>query len=186
MKKWVVRFLSLLVFDVVVLLIIGWLTPARVGWSALWAGVILTALTIWIKPLIHNMFTSMASKSANQRTKVGEKVVQGALVFIVALIVWVLTVVFSGVSVGGWFWGYILPPVIILIGWAIYDAIDDRVEGHAGALYDKATGAKATDAGASASGAAAVTSPEAAAAQRELHDGLTDEQRRMLDELGKS
>ena len=146
MKKWVVRFLSLLVFDVVVLLIIGWLTPARVGWSALWAGVILTALTIWIKPLIHRMFQSMAAKSAGQRTKVGEKVVQGVLVFLVALIVWILTVVFSGVSVGGWFWGYILPPVIILIGWAIYDAIDDRVEGHAGALYDKATGAKSVDA----------------------------------------
>ena len=62
MKKWVVRFLSLLVFDVVVLLVIGWLTPARVGWSALWAGVILTALTIWIKPLIHGMFQSMAAE----------------------------------------------------------------------------------------------------------------------------
>ena len=100
MKKWVVRFLSLLVFNVVVLLLIGWLTPARVGWSALWAGVILTALTIWIKPLITNWFRSMAAKSAHQRTKVGEKVVQGALVFLVALIVWILTVVFSGVSVG--------------------------------------------------------------------------------------
>jgi len=185
MKKWVVRFLSLLVFDVVVLLIIGWLTPARVGWAALWAGVILTALTIWIKPLIHNMFRSMASKSADQRTKAGEKLVQGSLVFIVALIVWILTVVFSGVTVGGWLWGYILPPVIILIGWAVYDAIDDRVEGHAGALYDRATGAKAADAGASASGTTTLTSSEAAAARRELQDGLTDEQRRMLDELGR-
>ena len=186
MKKWVVRFLSLLVFDVVVLLIIGWLTPARVGWSALWAGVILTALTIWIKPLIHGMFQKMAAGSAGQRTKVGEKLVQGALVFLVALIVWVITVVFSGVSVGGWFWGYVLPPVIILIGWAIYDAIDDRVEGHAGALYDRATGGKATDAGASAPTTSTLTSAEAASAQRELQDGLTDEQRRMLDELGKS
>lgn len=182
MKKWVVRFLSLLVFDVVVLLIIGWLTPARVGWSALWAGVILTALTIWIKPLIHRMFQSMTARSANQRTKVGEKLVQGFLVFVVALIVWILTVVFSGVSVGGWFWGYVLPPVIILIGWAIYDAIDDRVEGHAGALYDKATGTKSVD----ASPTATITSPETASARRELQDGLTDEQRRMLDELGKS
>jgi len=186
MKKWVVRFLSLLVFDVVVLLIIGWLTPARVGWSALWAGVILTALTIWIKPLIHGMFQKMAAGSAGQRTKVGEKLVQGALVFLVALIVWVITVVFSGVSVGGWFWGYVLPPVIILIGWAIYDAIDDRVESHAGALYDRAMGRKATDAGASAPTTSTLTSAEAASAQRELQDGLTDEQRRMLDELGKS
>jgi len=182
MKKWVVRFLSLLVFNVIVLLIIGWFTPARVGWSALWAGVLLTALTIWIKPVITKGFQSMTAKSASQRTKVGEKLVQGVLVFVVALIVWIVTVVFSGVSVGGWFWGYILPPVIILVGWAIYDAIDDRVEGHAGALYDKATGKKATD----ATSAATLTSAESAAGKRELQDGLTDEQRRMLDDLGKS
>ncbi len=180
MRKWVVRFVSLLIFDVAVLLIIGWLTPARVGWSALWAGVILTALTIWIKPLIHRMFQSMTARSSGQRTKVGEKVVQGGLVFIVALIVWVLTVVFSGVTVGGWFWGYVLPPVIILIGWAVYDAIDDRVEGHAGALYDRATRATA-----SAPAAPAVPSSGTTAARRELQDGLTEEQRRMLDELGK-
>ncbi|WP_314507807.1 hypothetical protein [uncultured Microbacterium sp.] len=184
MKKWVVRFLSLLVFDVAVLLVIGWLTPARVGWAALWAGVILTALTIWVKPLIHRLFQSMAARSAGQRTRIGEKVVQGALVFIVALIVWVITVLLSGVSVGGWFWGYVLPPVLILIGWAIYDAIDDRVEGHAGALYDRATGNTVADAGAAAS--APLTAPESASARRELQDGLTDEQRRMLDELGKS
>ena len=23
----------------------------------------------------------------------------------------------SGVNVGGWFWGYALPPLILLIGW---------------------------------------------------------------------
>jgi len=185
MKKWVVRFLSLLLFNVVVLLVIGWLTPARVGWSALWAGVILTALTIWIKPLIHNLFQSMAARSAGQRTKVGEKLVQGVLVFVVAILVWIATVALSGVSVGGWFWGYILPPVIILIGWAIYDAIDDRGEGHAGALYDKATGTKTT--GPAAAGATStLPSAETAAGRRELQDGLTDEQRRMLDELGKS
>jgi hypothetical protein len=186
MKKWVVRFLSLLVFDVAVLLIIGWLTPASVGWAALWAGVILTALTIWVKPLIHRLFQSMAARSAGQRTKIGEKVVQGALVFVVALIVWVVTVLLSGVSVGGWFWGYILPPVVILIGWAIYDAIDDRVEGHAGALYDRATGKTVTDAGASTSSTSTLTAAESASARRELNDGLTEEQRRMLDELGKS
>ena len=31
MKKWVVRFVSLLVFNILVLLVIGWFTPARVG-----------------------------------------------------------------------------------------------------------------------------------------------------------
>lgn len=184
MKTWVIRFASLLLFNVIVLLLIGWFTPARVGWAALWAGVILTALTIWIKPLIHGMFRRMAARSAAQRTKIGEKSVQGVLVFLVALIVWVLTVVLSGVSVGGWFWGYVLPPVIILIGWAIYDAIDDRVEHHAGALYDRATGRPSTDAAPPASGS--LTATGTASARSELHDGLTAEQRRMLDELGKS
>lgn len=187
MKKWVVRFLSLLVFTVLVLLIIGWFTPARVGWAALWAGVILTALTIWIKPLIHGLFQKMASRSAGQRTKIGEKVVQGALVFLVALIVWVITVLLSSVSVGGWFWGYVLPPIIILIGWAIYDAVDDRVEAHAGALYDRATGKPGqSDAAGSVSATGSLSASESAAARSELHDGLTEEQRRMLDELGKS
>ncbi|MET0735396.1 MAG: hypothetical protein ABWY55_07115 [Microbacterium sp.] len=183
MKKWIVRFASLLAFNVVLLLVIGWLTPARVGWAAIWAGIILTAATIWIKPLIHGWFQSSARKSAGQRTKAGEKVVQFFLVLIVATIIWVLTVLLSGVGVGGWLWGWILPPVFIVIGWAIYDAIDDRVEAHAGALYDKATGGRSATA-ATATDAPAVPSPQAQAGARELQDGLTDEQRRMLDELG--
>lgn len=181
MKKWVVRFVSLLVFNVAVLLLIGWLTPARVGWSALWAGVILTAATIWIKPLVHRAFRGMAATSASSRTKTGEKVVQAAVVFVVALIVWVVTVLLSRVSVDGWFWGYVLPPVILLVGWAIYDRIDDRLESSAGAVYDRVTGGRTTQ-------AAPDTLPPAqtASARAELQDGLTEEQRRMFDELGKS
>ena len=188
MRKWIVRFGSLLIFNVAVLLVIGWLTPAQVGWSALWAGVILTALTIWIKPAVHNWFRSMAAKSVGRRTRAGEKVVEFLLAFAVAFLVWMVTVWLSGVSIGGGFfgafWGYVLPPVILLIGWAIYDAIDDRVEAHAGALYDKASGGRATTAGTDASAPAIPPSPEATAARRELQDGLTEEQRRMLDELG--
>jgi hypothetical protein len=189
MKKWVVRFVSLLVFNVVVLLVIGFLTPARVGWSALWAGIVLTALVIWVKPLVQKGFRSMAARSAHQRTKAGQKLVEFLLAFAVAFLVWIGTVLLSGVSIGGGilgaFWGYVLPPVILLIGWAIYDAIDDRVEAHAGALYDRASGRRSTTEAGSAP--AVPQNPEAAAAgRRELNDGLTDEQRRMLDELGKN
>ena len=191
MKKWVVRFVSLLVFNIAVLLVIGWLTPARVGWAAVWAGVIVTAATIWIKPLIHRWFQSMAARSAQQRTRVGEKLVQFFLVLAVALIVWILTVVFSSVSVGGGlfgaFWGYVIPPVILVIGWAVYDAIDDRIEAHAGALYDRASGRRRSAEGAPATSTIPpVPTPRARAGRRELHDGLTEEQRRMLDELGSS
>ena len=109
------RFVSLLVFNVAVLLIIGWLTPARVGWAALWAGIVLTALVIWIKPLVSKWFASMAARSSGRRTKAGEKVVEFLIAFAVAFIVWIATVLLSGVSIGGWFWGYILPPVIMLV-----------------------------------------------------------------------
>ncbi len=185
MKKWVVRFASLLVFNIVVLLIVGWLTPARVGWAALWAGIVMTALVIWVKPLVEKWFRSMAAKSAGQRTKAGEKLVEFLLAFAIAFLVWIATVLLSGVSIGGGilgaFWGYVIPPVILLIGWAIYGAVDDKVESGAGALYDRATGTKSESPDAAAP---AIPTPEASAGRRELNDGLTDEQRRMLDELG--
>ena len=207
MKKWVVRFGSLLVFNIVVLLVVGWLTPARVGWAALWAGIVLTAIVIWIKPLVEKWFRSMAAKSARSRSKAGELFVELLLAFAVALVIWIATVLFTGVSIGGGifgaFWGWVLPPVFLLIGWAIYGAIDDRVEAHAHALYDKATGER-TDASAPVppipdaratypAGPAPVPPvPPAPAAgtgapdssRRRRDDGLTDEQRRMLDELG--
>jgi hypothetical protein len=184
MKKWLVRFLSMYVFNVVVLLVIGWILPSvSVGWAALWAGLILTAATLWLKPLVQKWFRGAAAKSADQRTKAGEKLVQWGLVFVVELIIWILVVVFSGVNVRGFFWGWIIPPIALLIGWAIYDAIDDKVEARAGALYDKAAGGKATT---GTDAAPAVPSPATDSARRELHDGLTEEQRRMLDDLGKS
>jgi len=187
MKKWIVRFVTLLVFNIVVLLVIGFFTPARVGWAALWAGIVLTVLVIWIKPLISKWFASMAAKSASQRTRVGEKIVEFLLALAVAFIVWVATVLFTGVTIGGGifgaFWGWVLPPIILLIGWAIYDVIDDRVEARAGALYDRAAGrGGAVSSGADAE-ASAPPAPEVRVAKRELDDGLTEEQRRMLDEL---
>lgn len=181
MKTWVVRFASLYAFNVVVLLLIGWLLPGvGVGWAALWAGVILTAATIWLKPAVTKMFSGMASKSASQRTKAGEKLVQFAIVFLVQLIVWVLVVLLSGVNVSGFFWGWVLPPIALLLAWIIYAAVDDKVEARAGALYDRATGGRAAKTDAAPP---AIPTPETRAARDELHDGLTAEQRKMLDEL---
>ncbi len=176
MKTWVVRFVSLYLFNVVVLLLIGLIPGVGVGWAAFWAAIILTAGTIWLKPLVTRWFQGMAAKSAGQRTKVGEKLVQFGLVFVVELIVWVLVVLLSGVRVTGWFWGWILPPIALLIAWIIYDAVDDKVEAKAGEVYDKALGGRNET-------PAVPPSPQARAAQEELKDGLTAEQRRMLDEL---
>lgn len=182
MKAWIVRFVSLYVFNVVVLLVMGWILPGvAVGWAAFWAAILLTAATIWLKPVIKKAFTGAAAKSAGQRTRAGEWLVQVALVFIIELIIWVAVVLLSGVSVRGWFWGWVLPPVALLVAWAIYAAVDDKIETRAGAVYDRATGRRATDA--AGTGPAVPPTRAAEAGRRELKDGLTDEQRRMLDEL---
>lgn len=182
MKKWAVRAASLYVFNVAVLLLIGLLMRSvSVGLHALWASVILTLATLALKPALLKLFRGSAAKSAQGRTKVGEKVVQYALVFVVELIVWVLTVLLSGVNVSGWFWGYVLPPVYLLIAWVIYDLVDDRIEAKTSSVIGSVTSkVRGTDAAASDSPA---PSPQAKAGRDELKDGLTPEQRRMLDEL---
>lgn len=181
MKNWLIRAVSLYVFNVAALLLIGLLMRSvSVGWHALWASVVLTLATLAIKPALLKVFRGSVAKSADSRTRLGEKLVQYGLVFAAELIIWVLTVLLSGVNVHGWFWGYVLPPVYLLIAWVIYDLVDDRIENKARELIGTTTAkVRGTDAAAPA----AAPSPETQAGRAELNDGLTPEQRRMLDEL---
>lgn len=182
MKAWVVRFASLYVFNVVVLLAIGAiLGSVRVGWAAFWASLLLTAGTIWLKPLLRRLFRGMAARSASRRSRMAEKFVQALIVFVIELGLWILIVVFSGVDVRGWLIGWILPPIALLIAFAIYDLVDDRVEARTGALYDRLATRREKPA-ATATPSAAPTSVERPA--KDPYDGLTAEQRRMLDDLG--
>ena len=86
MKAWIVRFVSLYVFNVVVLLVIGLLTPAHVGWAVLWASVILTLAELFVKPLLQGAFAKSAAESAGDRTRIGEALVQLLLVLALSLI----------------------------------------------------------------------------------------------------
>lgn len=186
MKNGIIRFAALYVFNVVVLLVIDLLwRNVSVGFHVIWASVILTLATLFLKPALSSAFRRSAAKSAADRTRVGEKVVQYVLVYVVELIIWVLTVWLSGVRASG-FWAYVLPPLILLIGWMIYDQVDDRLRATASDVYDavqaKVTGSTADSA--SSRPAPAPDSPATAEARQELNDGLTPEQRRMFDELG--
>ena len=189
MRAWVVRFASLYVFNVVVLLLIGAFTPGvRVGWAAFWSGVVLTAATIWVKPLIHRFFRSLAARSSATRSRLSEKLVQYLLVLAVAVVVWILVVVLTGVNVSGffWFWGWVSPPLFLTVAWAVYDLVDDGIEARAGRLYDRATtrgGRGATDAAPDAPSIPAPPRGDAASAPRDPYEGLSAEQRRMFDGL---
>lgn len=180
MKNWIVRFGTLLIFNIAVLLLIVLLVPGVHGaWGVLWGGVILTLATVWLKPALNKWFAGRAAKKAGELSKLGLKVVTYLSVFVVSLVVWILTVLLSSLGVDGWLWGYVLPAIALLIAWAIYDGVDDKLEAHASRLYDSATGNKgAVDAASPAS-----TTPPAAPT-KVVDDGLTPEQRKMFEELG--
>lgn len=185
MKAWIVRFVSLYVFNTVMLLVIGMVLPkVSVGWSALWGGVILTIATIWVKPLVGGFFRKRAADKGKSQNAFTRKLVEYGIVYVVALLCWLLVVWLSSVKVQGWFWGNLLAAVLLLVGWAIYDlAIDDVMERVAARAYDRVTGKSDSTAAA----APAPQSPRERAAteagRRELNDGLTDEQRKLLDGL---
>ena len=58
----------------VVLLVIGWLTPARVGLHALWASVILTLATLFLK--LKEMYAKDGGAFAEPIQQYGGRVVQ--------------------------------------------------------------------------------------------------------------
>lgn len=186
MKTWIVRFASLYVFNVALLLLVDLLFGrVQVGFHVLWASVILTLATLFLKPALSAVFTKATSKSATERTKAGEKVVQYVLVYVIELIIWVLTIWLSGVRASG-FGAFVLPPLILLVGWVVYDLIDDKLQAKTAEMYDTVS---AKISGRSDAAAAPAESPVAdakatAEGRAELNDGLTAEQRRMLDELG--
>ena len=138
MKKWIVRFATLTVFNLLVLIAIVLFVPSVEGrWSLLWAAVVLTIATLWLKPLLTRTARSQAQSRSIGRSPAVAKLITYALVFAVALVIWVLLVWFTGVRVQGFFWGYVLPPVVLLVAWAIYDVIDDKLEAQASRLYDR-------------------------------------------------
>lgn len=176
MKSLIVRAGSLYVFNVVVLILIGMLLPGvRVGLSALWAGAILTVVTLALKPLMLKAFGGLATKSLGGRF--GEHTLRYGVIFIAELVVWVLTVWFSPVAARGIFSGYLLPPLLLLLAWAIYDRIDDVIEAKVGGAYDNITSRSP------APRPQTSPTPPPVPVREESNDGLTPEQRRMFDEL---
>ncbi|MGW9113627.1 hypothetical protein [Microbacterium sp. NPDC055683] len=136
MKTWLIRFACLYLFDVLVLSLVGWFVGSvHVGWAAWWAALVLALATIWLKPLLARLFRGAASSVA-RRAQIGEKLVQYLASFAVQLVIWLLVVWLSDVSVRGWFWGYVLPPLYLLIAWVVYDLVDDRLARRATRLYD--------------------------------------------------
>ena len=140
MKTWVVRLVTLTLFNVAVLAAIVLLVRSVHGrpLGILWAALLLTAATIWIKPALSSIATKQAARGASARSASAQKLIGYLAVFAVAFVIWILTVWLTDVRVYGWFWGYVIPPLALLVAWFVYDIIDDQLEAKAGEVYDAA------------------------------------------------
>lgn len=140
MRKWVIRLGALYVFDYIVIVVMGMAMPrVDVGpIKALWAALLLAVGTIWIKPLVRSLFDKLARDDTGQRSRFVGWLVRSVVVFGVAFVIWYLVVWLSAIDVEGYVWGYVWPPVVLLVEWWLYDAISDRFEAQAAKVYDKA------------------------------------------------
>jgi hypothetical protein len=177
MKTWIVRFTSLFVFNIAVLIAIGLFTPAKVGWSVIWASLVMTALVLFVKPVAEKWARKKVEQTRQGRSRAREQLVQFLVVLALAGGVWVATLMLTGVNAGdSWFWAFVLPPFIIAVGWWVYALVSDRIEAKAGELYDRIGSGEKVDAPASPSAAEQT-------GRAELADGLTPEQRKLLNDL---
>lgn len=143
----------------------------------IWASLVMTALVLFVKPIAEKWARKKVEQTRQGRSRAREQLVQFLVVLALAGGVWVATLMLTGVNAGGsWFWAFVLPPIIIAIGWWVYALISDRIEAKAGELYDRLGNGKNE-------GAPASPSAAEQAGRAELKDGLTPEQRKMLNDL---
>lgn len=142
-RAWVIRLVTLTLFNVAVLALIVWLLPGVRGktFGILWGAVLLTAATIWIKPALMSVARRQVGKGAAQRSAGTQRWFASLAVFVVAFVIWLLMIWLTDLRVVGWFWGYLLPPIALLIAWWLYDVVDDQLEKTVGNAYDSASGA---------------------------------------------
>lgn len=128
-RSWVVKTIALLLFNIVAVLVIV-LLPGAAGVSigtVLWGAIVLTVLSLFIKPLLHRWLSDNAGQVSLSR-KLSSKALSYVILYLVALIIWFLLVIFSGVQITNFFTTLIVPPLVLLAAWFIYDLVDDRLE----------------------------------------------------------
>ena len=185
MRKWIVPFGSLLVFNVVVLLVIGWLTPAHVGWAAhLGRRRPDRSSPCGSSPPSTAGSRTMAAKSARATHQARREARPGLprLRRRAGRLGRHRAALRASPSATGSGAGSCRRCSSSSAGRST-TRIDDRVarpRRRSLRQGDRRTGGERDGCRAPA----AIPSPQTAAAQRELQDGLTEEQRRMLDELG--
>ncbi|HCX84339.1 MAG TPA: hypothetical protein DHV14_04200 [Micrococcales bacterium] len=139
-KRWVVRLVALTLFNIAVVLAIVLIVPQVTGGllAMIGAGIVLALATVWIRPALSRYATRKAQAGAPRRSPGTQRLVAALAVFLVAAVIWVLTVLLTDIDVHGWFWGYVVPPLVLLVAWWIYAQVVDSLEAKVASAYDAA------------------------------------------------
>lgn len=138
MRNWIVRIGAAFVFNILLLLVIIWVTPGVHGaWGVLWASLVFTLATLFLKPVFAQVVGAQGKKLEGRTTWLKGKTLVYLVSYVVALLIWIVTVALSGVSLHS-FWAWVLPPLLVLLGWVVYDQLDDAFERKAVEVYDAA------------------------------------------------
>lgn len=128
-RAWVIRVLALLIFNVGAMLVILVLPGSQgLGFgNVLWGAIVLTLLSLFIKPALTKWFSDAAG-NLSLGARLGAKAVSYLVLYLVALAIWVLIVLFSPIGFGGGLSAIIVPPLLLLLAWFVYDLVDDALE----------------------------------------------------------
>ncbi|MGO4589273.1 hypothetical protein [Paenarthrobacter sp. 2TAF44] len=131
MKSLAVRIAIALVFNAITLWVASVLPGVRLGAGFLWAVVVFTVATLFVKPLILALFHRRHEQRADRRTWILSKALTVAAGLLATLAILLVTSIFSnGFTINGIF-GWIGATVVIWLASFIYDFVDDGLEAKA-------------------------------------------------------
>lgn len=131
MKTWGVRIVIALVFNAITLWVASVLPGVRLGAGFLWAVLVFTAATLFIKPLIASLFRRDGRGLQARGTRLAGKALTVVAGLLATFAILILTSIFSnGFNISG-IAGWLLATVVIWLASLIYDFVDDGLESRA-------------------------------------------------------
>lgn len=139
-RNWVIRLVSLYIFSFVAFLLLGFINSSFSNgfFHLFWSALIFTLATVFVKPIVSSFAQKTAEGLKQGKTSTAARVIEYVAVFAVALVIWLILSVLGAAQNPHWF-SWILSPVLLLVAWAIYDVVDEKIEAQVAKGYDAAT-----------------------------------------------
>ncbi len=138
-RTWTIRLVSLYIFSYLAFLVMGLFSTAfRIGpLSALWAALIFTLATVFVKPIVESFARKTAEGLKAGQSSTAAKIIEYVAVYAVAVVIWIIISMLSSLSTHN-FWNLLTAPLFLLVAWVLYSILDDTIEKYVAKGYDAA------------------------------------------------